>query len=98
LRQLATGEISLIALGLTHHPVRNRTHGIIQVRSRRSAELVETRPKNAQQIAKVRIGSIAWWRSSHAEERERLKGERVGVILSGGNIDRALHLRLLGGS
>ena len=29
------------------------------------------------------------------QERERLKGRRVGLILSGGNIDRALYLRAL---
>ena len=32
------------------------------------------------------------------QERERLKSRRAAVILSGGNIDRALYLRLLGGS
>ena len=32
------------------------------------------------------------------QERERLKGKRVGLILSGGNIDRPLYLRLLGGA
>ena len=32
------------------------------------------------------------------QERERMKGKRVGLILSGGNIDRALYLRVLGGS
>jgi threonine dehydratase len=32
------------------------------------------------------------------QERERLKGKRVGLILSGGNIDRPLYLRTLAGS
>jgi threonine dehydratase len=32
------------------------------------------------------------------QERERLKGKRVGLILSGGNIDRPLYLRALAGS
>jgi threonine dehydratase len=31
------------------------------------------------------------------QERERMKGKTVGLILSGGNIDRPLYLRLLGG-
>ncbi|MFI5000303.1 MAG: threonine dehydratase [Reyranellales bacterium] len=31
------------------------------------------------------------------QERERMAGKRVGLILSGGNIDRALYLRVLGG-
>ena len=31
------------------------------------------------------------------QERERLKGKRVGLILSGGNIDRPLYLRTLAG-
>jgi len=32
------------------------------------------------------------------QERERLAGKRVGLILSGGNIDRPLYLRTLGGA
>ena len=32
------------------------------------------------------------------QERERLAGKRVGLILSGGNIDRPLYLRLLAGA
>jgi threonine dehydratase len=32
------------------------------------------------------------------QERERMRGKRVAVVLSGGNIDRALYLRLLAGS
>jgi threonine dehydratase len=32
------------------------------------------------------------------QERERLKGKRVGLILSGGNIDRPLYLRTLAGA
>jgi threonine dehydratase len=32
------------------------------------------------------------------QERERLAGQRVAVVLSGGNIDRNLYLRLLAGS
>ena len=32
------------------------------------------------------------------QERERMKGKRVGVVLSGGNIDRAVYLRVLGGA
>jgi threonine dehydratase len=31
------------------------------------------------------------------QERERLKGKRIGLILSGGNIDRPLYLRTLAG-
>ena len=31
------------------------------------------------------------------QERERLAGKRIGLILSGGNIDRALYLRVLAG-
>ena len=31
------------------------------------------------------------------QERERLAGKRVGLILSGGNIDRPLYLRTLAG-
>lgn len=31
------------------------------------------------------------------QEREAMRGRRVGVILSGGNIDRALYLEILGG-
>ena len=30
------------------------------------------------------------------QERERMAGKRVGLVLSGGNIDRPLYLRLLG--
>ena len=32
------------------------------------------------------------------QERERLAGKRVGLILSGGNIDRPLYLRTLAGT
>ena len=32
------------------------------------------------------------------QERDRLQGKRVGLVLSGGNIDRALYLRILGAS
>jgi threonine dehydratase len=32
------------------------------------------------------------------QERERLQGKRVGLILSGGNIDRPLYLRMLAGA
>jgi threonine dehydratase len=32
------------------------------------------------------------------QERKRMKGKRVGLILSGGNIDRPLYLRVLAGS
>ena len=32
------------------------------------------------------------------QERDRQRGKRVAVVLSGGNIDRALYLRLLGGA
>jgi len=32
------------------------------------------------------------------QERERMRGTRVGLILSGGNIDRALYLRVLAGA
>jgi threonine dehydratase len=32
------------------------------------------------------------------QERDRMKGKRVAVVLSGGNIDRALYLRFLAGS
>jgi len=32
------------------------------------------------------------------QERERMAGKRVAVVLSGGNIDRELYLRLLAGS
>ncbi len=31
------------------------------------------------------------------QERDKMKGKRVGLILSGGNIDRALYLRVLAG-
>jgi threonine dehydratase len=31
------------------------------------------------------------------QERERMRGKRVGLVLSGGNIDRPLYLRTLGG-
>ena len=32
------------------------------------------------------------------QERERMQGKRVGLVLSGGNIDRPVHLRVLGGA
>ena len=32
------------------------------------------------------------------QERERMQGRRVGLILSGGNIDRPLYLRVLAGA
>ncbi len=32
------------------------------------------------------------------QEGERMKGKRVGLVLSGGNIDRALYLRVLAGN
>jgi len=32
------------------------------------------------------------------QERERMKGKRVGLVLSGGNIDRPVYLRVLGGA
>jgi threonine dehydratase len=32
------------------------------------------------------------------QERDRMKGKQVGLILSGGNIDRELYLRVLGGA
>ena len=32
------------------------------------------------------------------QERERMKGKRVGLVLSGGNIDRPAYLRVLGGA
>lgn len=32
------------------------------------------------------------------QERERMKGRRVGLVLSGGNIDRPVYLRVLGGA
>lgn len=32
------------------------------------------------------------------QERERMQGKRVGLILSGGNIDRPVYLRVLGGA
>jgi threonine dehydratase len=31
------------------------------------------------------------------QERDKVKGQRVGLILSGGNIDRSVYLRVLGG-
>jgi len=31
------------------------------------------------------------------QEREKFRGKKVGVVLSGGNIDRALYLKVLGG-
>lgn len=32
------------------------------------------------------------------QERDRMQGKRVGLVLSGGNIDRAVYLRVLGGA
>ena len=32
------------------------------------------------------------------QERDRMKGRRVGLVLSGGNIDRSVYLRVLGGA
>ena len=43
-------------------------------------------------------GAGAASRAALTQEGERMAGKRVGVVLSGGNIDRPLYLRTLAGN
>ena len=61
--------------------------------------------------AEVAVAIRAYWTDTHnlaegagaaalaaaLQDKAKIRGRRVGLILSGGNIDRPLYLRLLGG-
>ena len=71
-------------------------HAVADVVDAGSAVVVEALPapyyEDAHQLTE---GAGAASLAALLQERERLKGKRVGLILSGGNIDRPVYLRLL---
>lgn len=67
---------------------------IVQVSDDEIAVAMRAYYEDAHQLTE---GAGAGALAALLQERERLKGKRVGLILSGGNIDRALYLRALGG-
>jgi threonine dehydratase len=65
---------------------------IVQVTDDEIAAAMRAYYEDAHQLAE---GAGAAALAALLQERERLMGKRVGLILSGGNIDRSLYLRLL---
>ncbi len=67
---------------------------IVQVSDDEIAGAMRAYYEDAHQLTE---GAGAGALAALLQERERMKGKRVGLILSGGNIDRALYLRALAG-
>jgi threonine dehydratase len=67
---------------------------IVQVSDAEIAVAIRAYYEDAHQLTE---GAGAASLAALLQERERMKGRTVGLILSGGNIDRPLYLRLLGG-
>jgi threonine dehydratase len=67
---------------------------IVQVSDEEIAAAMRAYYEDTHQIAE---GAGAAALAALLQERARMAGRRVGLILSGGNIDRALYLRILGG-
>ena len=65
---------------------------IVQVSDDEIAGAMRAYYEDAHQLTE---GAGAGALAALLQERERMKGKRVGLILSGGNIDRALYLRAL---
>jgi threonine dehydratase len=65
---------------------------IVQVSDSEIAVAMRAYYEDAHQLTE---GAGAASLAALLQERERLKGKRVGLILSGGNIDRPVYLRLL---
>jgi len=68
---------------------------IVQVSDAEIAVAMRAYYEDAHQLTE---GAGAASLAALLQERERMKGRTVGLILSGGNIDRPLYLRLLGGA
>jgi threonine dehydratase len=74
---------------------------------RRGAERIVTVPEagirqamrdSFSDIHQVAEGAAAAGFAALAMEREKIRGTRVGVVLTGGNVDRGLYAEILGGS
>jgi threonine dehydratase len=68
---------------------------IVQVSDAEIAVAMRAYYEDAHQLTE---GAGAASLAALLQERDRMKGKRVGLILSGGNIDRPLYLRVLGGA
>jgi threonine dehydratase len=68
---------------------------IVQVSDAEIAVAMRAYYEDAHQLTE---GAGAASLAALLQERDRMKGKRVGLILSGGNIDRPLYVRLLGGA
>jgi threonine dehydratase len=68
---------------------------IVQVSDAEIAAAMRAYYEDAHQLVE---GAGAAALAALLQERERMAGKRVAVVLSGGNIDRELYLRLLAGS
>jgi threonine dehydratase len=90
---LATNSADTIAEALT--VILKGADRIIQVSDAEIAVAMRAYYEDTHQLTE---GAGAASLAALLQERERLKGKRVGLILSGGNIDRPLYLRLLGGA
>jgi len=68
---------------------------IVQVSDAEIAVAMRAYYEDAHQLTE---GAGAASLAALLQERDRMKGKRVGLILSGGNIDRPLYVRLLDGA
>jgi threonine dehydratase len=68
---------------------------IVQVSDAEIAVAMRAYYEDAHQLTE---GAGAASLAALLQARDRMKGKRVGLILSGGNIDRPLYVRLLGGA
>lgn len=68
---------------------------IVQVSDAEIGDAMRAYYEDAHQLTE---GAGAAALAALLQERERMKGKRVGLVLSGGNIDRPVYLRVLGGA
>jgi threonine dehydratase len=67
---------------------------IVQVSDAEIAAAMRAYYEDTHQLAE---GAGAASLAALMQERDRIKGRKVGLVLSGGNIDREVYLRALGG-
>lgn len=72
--------------------------GVARIVSVSEAEIADAMRAYFECVHAVAEGAGAAALAGFAQERDRLAGRRIGVVLSGQNIDRSLYLDILGGA
>ena len=100
-RPIATNSADTLADGLAVRVPDERALAMIRAGAARIVTVSEAEIRRAMRILFTDTHNVAEGAGAAAfaaalQERERLAGKRVAVVLSGGNIDRALYLDVLG--